>query len=112
MDTASRKQPKAISSRRFDSAWAKRAPYGAVKLETGAIRTKPISDTNPSESGGLGDCGGRPGRVYASTPRAVMGTPRSAGVGSAGWIGQPERRRQELDAAHTPLPTNHAAHPT
>src|SRR6266540_6395089 len=51
--TMARKQPKAISSLRLESACASRAPYGAVKLETGAISAKPMSETKPIENGGI-----------------------------------------------------------
>src|SRR5260370_5293159 len=51
-DAASRNSPKAISSRRLESAWASRAPYPAVRLETGAITATPSSHTNQTQSGG------------------------------------------------------------
>lgn len=54
-DANARKQANAISSLRFGIQCASRTPYDAVKLDSGAISAKPISDTNPTDSGG--NCG-------------------------------------------------------
>src|SRR5260370_31772927 len=59
-DTASRNSPKAISSRRLDSAWASRAPYPAPRLETRASTATPSSHTNQTQSGGSNAWCGRP----------------------------------------------------
>ena len=50
--TSSRKRPNPISRVRFGSLCARRAPHGATQLESGAIRTTPITETKPSDSGG------------------------------------------------------------
>src|SRR5258708_17369942 len=73
--TRSRYAAKPISSQRFGMACARRAPSGATQLEMGAIATKPIAETKPSDSGGSNAWCGNPAAMYPSVPAIEIGTP-------------------------------------
>src|SRR6202034_3349224 len=61
--TTSRNTAKLISSVRFGSLYAKRAPSGATQLESEATSTTPIADTNPNDNGGNWAKCGKPART-------------------------------------------------